>query len=603
MNEPDDDALQEMANALELARDAFALLYDELAEIHGTRKFKVTALYNRTTPFFSAFKAARDASWFDELAERLLLADAFPSLSDPGVKNDAIRQQLQGVVQPSLGFLTVENLGIGVINAAKRVCRIEVDGSNPTMGTGFLIGPQAVLTARHVIEGLLDTVTGKPLVDGHKSLRVIFDEVGRWHERTVCEVQPDWLVGSSPPHSGEYPDADAAGLDAIDPEEFRDCLDYAILRLDLPRGRERGHYQLDAKRLPCVVAPNCNVSLFQHPDGAPMHQAPGAGVALWPGTVGTRLRHNANALPGTSGGLILDSGSQPVAMHQCTFLDIAGDPVINGAIPTAYIAAKGDRTDIVIGLDPVWRVVSTGQPILGRESFQLCVMLALTAEARIIAVRGPSGSGKSFSRTILRAIIEDSTNAIVEINASDIPIDAREFAKLIVDKIPNSGGASTGLPTFDDVETARAAWVNDLLLPALLGAIRSSAGERIFWLVIDDLEKHPLADGSAKHLLERLQSNIGSSGFLRLVLLGQVGAVAAARPIDVQFDDIDALTEQDVAKYLSRKAVAADKDASIDEINAVAKFAMKAAKAAAGPLPAALSKALIDGGHMAKGPV
>jgi hypothetical protein len=601
MNDPDDHALQDMVNALDIPREAFALMYDELAEQHGSRKFKITALYNKNTPYFSAFRVARDDCWFDELAERLLIADAFPSLSVPTPKNKEIKVQLQGVVEPSLGFLTVENLGIGVINAAKRVCRIEVGEVDPTMGTGFLVGPQAVLTARHVIESLLDSA-GQPLPQSHKALKVIFDEVGRWHQRTVCDVQADWLVGSSPRHAGEYPDADSAALDAIDPEEFRDCLDYAILRLDLPRGRERGHYELDAKRLPCIVAPDCNVSLFQHPDGAQMYQAPGAGIALWPATVGTRLRHSANALPGTSGGLILDSGSRPVAMHQCSFLDEDGEPVVNGAIPTALIAARGDRTDIVIGLDPVWRIISNGQPVLGREAFQTCVMRAMTANARIIAVRGPSGAGKSFSATILRAIVEDSANAIVEIKASDIPIDAREFAQRLLDKMPNPSSASIALPVFQDAETAREAWVRDLLLPALLKAMRSFANGRTLWLVLDDLDKSPLADGSAKHLLERLQSDVGSYGFLRLVLLGQVGSVAAANPIEVQFDDIDTLTKKDVAIYLNRKAIAAGHDKSAAEIDALADVVLAVAKNAGGSIAAALTKTLIAGGLMAEAP-
>ncbi|MFY7925669.1 MAG: trypsin-like peptidase domain-containing protein [Aquidulcibacter sp.] len=593
--EPDDVALQEMVDALRVPREQFAVMYDELAEKHGSRKFKVTALYNRSTPYLAAFQVARDTGWLDELAERLLIADAFHSLSEPTPENESIRLQLQGVVAPSLGFVTVENLGIGVINAAKRVCRIEVGQTEPIMGTGFLVGPQAILTARHVIEHLLDP-NGQPLPDSHKEIRVIFDEVGRWHQRTVCKVQTDWLVGSSPRHLVEAPNAQSAALEAIDPEEFRSCLDYAILRLDLPRGRERGYYELDATRLPSTIAPNCNISLYQHPDGAQMHQAYGAGIALWPDAVGTRLRHSANSLPGTSGGLILDSGSRPVAMHQCSFLDENGDPVVNGAIPTAFIAAQGDRTDIVIGLDPVWRLVANGQPVLGREAFQTCVLRALTANVRIIAVRGQSGTGKSFSTAILRAIVDDSANVVIEINASDIPIDAREFAQLLLQKMPTPGDSEVALPIFEDAETAREAWVRDLLVPALVNAMRSFSDGRKLWLVIDDLDKSPLADGSSKHLLERIHSDIGSYGFLRLVLLGQVGAVVAANPMDVQFDDIESLTKEDVAIYLSRRATAARESRSAAEIDGVADFVMATAQNTGGPLPAALTKALHNGG-------
>lgn len=592
MTAPDDAALDNMARRITLIRGEFEIIFDQLGRSHGSRIFKLTALLSPVdSPYLEALKTARDDGWFDDLTERLFLADAFRE-RDAAPDTQAFRVELQGMVQPRLGMFPVGAMTMGAITAAKRVCRIDVRSDPASGGTGFLIGPQAVLTARHVIEPLLDA-NGNPAAASAGKLGVVFDEVGQYHNRLACGVERDWLVDSSGCHMLERPDAPYRELIDADPEGFRDQLDYAIIRLDKPVGRERGFYRLDSSRQPCVETTGGQISLYQHPLRDQMHIGYGAGLELWPPAILTRLRHDANALDGTSGGLILDKSFEPVAMHQCTFRDACGVAVVNGAIPTACIAARtrSEMVELVIGLDPIWRIPTTGRPVIGRESFQSCVMKALSGSARIIAVRGPPDCGKTFSTTILRSLVDEGSNTILELSASTISVDARIFAGQLLEAMAL---ADFPLPV-GDPDTAREAWARDHLLPSLVQAMREYAGNRILWLVIDDLDSNSIAAGSTTSMIERLSSDIVAYPFLRLLLIGQRGQVPAAKPNETQYDDLSLPSQVEVADFFNRKYTAEGESKSLDQINAMAEFAMNVARASDLPLAEALAENLLAG--------
>ncbi|MBH0111622.1 trypsin-like peptidase domain-containing protein [Novosphingobium sp. YJ-S2-02] len=601
MTAPDDAALANMAAAITMPRAELEILYDELAGKHGSRIFKITTLLSPlATPYLEALKTARGDNWFDELAERLVLADAFrdPTAAVPVPAPAAVQVQLQGIVQPQLGLLAAGLLHIGTITALRRVCWIGIDGDPPSGGTGFLVGPQAVLTARHVVQPLLDNA-GLPLAGSAQHLSVVFDAVGRYSQRRQCGVPEAWLIDTSDCHDLERSAALAAQFDAADPESFRDRLDYAIVRLDKPVGRERGFYRLDNQRLPSVGPGGGQIMLFQHPKGDQMHAGNGAGLALWPAAVETRLRHSANALDGSSGGLILDKTFNPVAMHQCTFKDDTGVALMNGAVPTACIAgrARPDIIEQVIGLDPIWRIAASGEPVVGRELFQASVMNALSGMARIIVVRGAPDSGKTFSTSILRTMLDESSNAILAFSASALPLEARRFAQQLIEAMRLS---PTQLPD-DEPDTAPEAWARDHLLPAVLQALRDFAGARLVWLVLDDLDSHPVAAGSTTSMLERLFSDIASYPFLRLVLIGQRGQVPAAKPLTTIYDDITPFNRQEVEDYLSRKYVSEGIMKNQDEIETLAEFVMNWANNAGSPLVEAVARALLTGAGLPTG--
>jgi hypothetical protein len=603
MSQPDDDALKRFAAAITLARAEFEQIYDDLALARAARPFKITALLSPPDlPFLNALQTARDGGWFDELALRLTAVDAFKAAADDAAVPADLRVELQAIVQPDLGMIPMGDLSKGSICAVKRVCRVELlDGSGVT-GTGFLVGPQAILTARHVVAGLL-AADGAPLPGSDMRLQVVFGDVGRVAKLRICGVSAEWLIGSSECHASEAPEAQYSTLAGAPPDSFKDCLDYAILRLDAPVGQARGYYVLDARREPVIGDAGANLSLFQHPMGGGMHMAVGSGLALWPDAIRTRLRHSANSLPGTSGGLIVDRSFEPVAMHQCGYIDDDGVARVNGAIPTARIAARQDNVAAVVGLDPLRRIAANAHPVIGRRGFQDHVMSLMTGERRLLVVRGQEDSGKSFSIQILRTMLDESSHIVVEHDASAISIDAPTFAQNLLRTMLGADARPDDLPPLADTDTALEAWLRDLLLPALVRRLGEHAGDRTLWLVIDDLDRHPLAPGtSTTSLLERLFAEIQTIPFLRIVLIGQQGRPFGAAFNQLAEDNISELSQGELEEYINLRFVAKGVNKSLEDVEALAASYMNIARTLPSPfLPALLmtvSSGLqpIDGG-------
>ena len=553
----DDARLRRLVHSVRLPRPQFSEIYDALAAEKGGDQFKLLQLMADPAdpPYLDAFRQARDGGWLGPLTERLLAVNAFPDTNDESASGQQLRVALQGLVQPTLGFLNADMLRSGVIIAVRRVCRIAVSAEDSaSFGSGFLVGPQAVITSWHVIAPLLDPA-GLPAPDSAGRIRVEFDVVGSSHAPSTVGVVAQWLVGSSKVHPSEHPPAQLDFGDAV-PEGFDKHLDYALLRLDKPVGRERGYYRLDRARKPSVDGARTQITLFQHPYGTNMWAAMGSGVALWPPRIETRFRHNANSMNGSSGGLILDADFEPVALHQCGILRDDGQAVVNGAIPTACIAANDDPFEGTAGLDPLWRIADTDAPVIGREDFQRHVLNAIAGNTRIIAVRGERQTGRTFSIAILRALLGMVEHSVIDIKAADMsPVPAQLAADLLA-AMGAPVAATEPLPSTADALTAQDAWIrDDVQFVAVRERAGKAAGKRILWLAIDDLDTNPLANAASRHLLERLYSDIGSLPFLRIVLLGLNGPVPAAPPRFVGYDSTQPFTRAEIETYLQRRFV------------------------------------------------
>jgi len=552
--EPDDTKLKRLAAAVTLPPAAFGEIYDGFVTQHGGSRFMVLKLMNPAKPILEAFRAARDAGFFPELSEKILLAGGFPKLEGDNQESKDLRITMHAVVDASLGFLDARDLKSGVLTALRRVCKIEIDTPNGVnKATGFLIGPQAVLTAWHAIAPLLDA-TGSRKPDSHKSIAVHFDQVGLFQAGVKTGVMEDWLAGSSKKHALEDPTTIVLDFDTLPAKDFDRDLDYAILRLDRPVGRERGFYSLNALHRPCVDRIGSQLTLFQHPGGAVMKIASGVGKSLWPPAIETRLRHTANATMGSSGGLLLDAASEPVALHQCGLQTPTG--AINGAIPTACIAAKNDNVSAVIGLDPIWQIEGSGKAVVGREPFQRKVLEAIAGHNRILVVRGDPKSGKTFSLDILRTMLGNVDHVVSALSASDLPNDAFALARLILGLVMPVAEVEAALPQPDDGTTAINAWIRDFLYPAVIGALKTAAGRRTIWIVIDDLDLAPPVAIAVLLFGELLFSDIEAHPFLRFVLIGQTGLITSAPARLVAYDDIASLGMADVEAYILRRATA-----------------------------------------------
>ncbi|MBS0206999.1 MAG: trypsin-like peptidase domain-containing protein [Planctomycetes bacterium] len=210
-----------------------------------------------------------------------------------------------------------------------RVCRVEIDG-NPA-GTGFLVGPDAVITNFHVLARVLNGQTAPEKVTCRFDYKVLADNSRV--EGTIVGLHPsDWNIDFSrfsPAEQSRQPD---------DPLPTDDELDYALVRLARPLGNEafspkggaeaqkRGWLNLSAG--PLVFEPKSALMIAQHPDGSPLKLAVDTESVIGTNPNGTRVRYATNTEPGSSGSPVFDLDWNLVALHHM------GDPAAN--LPPTY---------------------------------------------------------------------------------------------------------------------------------------------------------------------------------------------------------------------------------------------------------------------------
>lgn len=539
-------------------------IYDPLSASHGGQKLMMAPFLYPAWPgapvYLPALTCANEAGWIDELLSALLAGGVMEAFKEP------VRFEPQGIAWPELGFQDVGLQTMAGEKAKRRVCMVTANISGGKVnGTGFLVGPQMILTSWHIIEELLVCAMGaeppcQALPGSHNQLSVQFDYCTGATPLTVG-VHEDWLVAWSPSHETERGEI-ASYADDMDSTGFDCTLDYAVIRLAVAAGRERGYYLLDNVRKLRIPEP---VTVYQHPNGYPLQSALGASVALWPAGVETRLRHDANTLGGTSGGLILDQSYEPIALHQGT-IKRNDQPVINSAIPITCIARAGIPFNTVQGVDPIWRLQRGGYPVFSRAFFQRCILQALVGKVRVIIVRGEPKSGKSFSIAILRDRLGQTEHCVAEFSAMEAPTSARAMARLLLAKAGVDAADCDTLPDVDNADTASQAWVRDVLVKEFKALLGAYAGNRKVWIVIDDLDVAPLPQTDALFFLERLLEGVADDELLRFVLIGGTRHNSVCPPEFLETEDMEKIGAHDIARTIQLRAVAIMQDTPPDPL-------------------------------------
>lgn len=232
-----------------------------------------------------------------------------------------------------------------------RICRVEVGDPDGLMGTGFLIGPDVVLTNFHVL---------RPVIEGRSSpdrVRCRFDfkrlADGTDAEGVTVGLGPDWQIDASP-----YSAAEAAGS-TNPPDPGPDELDYALVRLARPLGAEPldPHSQPGAKGIPVrgwvrvpanppAIARQTPIAILQHPRRESLKLALDTEGVTEVNSLGTRVRYKTNTEGGSSGSPCFDLKWNLVALHHY------GDPAFhaftkagdwNQGIPIAMIRSRLTR--------------------------------------------------------------------------------------------------------------------------------------------------------------------------------------------------------------------------------------------------------------------
>lgn len=194
---------------------------------------------------------------------------------------------------------------LGVLEG--QVCRVEIDarryGLSNSMATGFLVGPDLVLTADHVLESVH---AGKA---SPNDVRVRFDykgtSSGTVSQGTVFPLAKDWLVSR-------------------DPYTLQGGLGYCLLRLEnSPGAQPIGGAQAgpsDALRNwinlhdVATVSPGDELVLLHHAAGEPLKLSTGRALAM-PIDAPTLIAYQLPTEPGSSGAPCFTMDFRIAAMH------------------------------------------------------------------------------------------------------------------------------------------------------------------------------------------------------------------------------------------------------------------------------------------------
>ena len=231
--------------------------------------------------------------------------------------------------------------GLGAIEG--QVCCIE--GVPQGGGTGFLVGPDRVISNHHVvrslIEGWASPADAKLRFDYKKDREGSVVRPG-----TVVGLDPnEWLLDNRPPSPLDTQQG-AVGLP--DPEH----LDFALLKLKRALGDERigggdagpprGWVPFPDVRPP--LTPDSTVVILQHPQGNPITIAFGGVIGVDDAQARTRVRYRADTDNGSSGSPVFDSQWRLVALHHSGDPDFRRAAEYNEGVPIDTIVAALGRS-------------------------------------------------------------------------------------------------------------------------------------------------------------------------------------------------------------------------------------------------------------------
>ncbi|MGQ3178428.1 MAG: trypsin-like serine peptidase [Blastomonas fulva] len=351
-------------------------------------------------------------------------------------------------------------------------------GRKVSKGTGFLVGPDLVLTARHVLKGhivdgqanrqetgqrcvFFDHLDGNPIGDP-------LDEALPSNVRRVDFHPSDWLVTFSDelPKDGLF---DPSGANEID--EAKKRLDFVLIRLAVPVGKQsryagggtrRGWLDLwpvdDRELLPAVarrLATDDRIIIPQHPYGQPQQIDFGRYVRV--DASESRIRYDTETEEGTSGAPCFNHQFNLVGVHNARYAG-PGSP-LNQAIRFDHIHRCLEHAvfDAPRAASRLWSVSGDNEKpkvILGREPFLQWIAQAASDEPgglvqRAFVVEGlRPKSGKTFSSSILRAARRGMVEPLVVFNKAENPLpnSAADMLLVIANQLRIGGAALERLP-------------------------------------------------------------------------------------------------------------------------------------------------------------
>ena len=260
-------------------------------------------------------------------------------LAPEGFPDEKRLGELEALVRPGLPFLNIHDWVGRAARIESQVCRVEFDGRGG-VGTGFLVGPDVLLTNSHVMKDVIDGPVAADKVTFRFDFQIATGNVALPGTpfKLAANEKDTWLIDQSP-----YTDGERRGSpDAADPSP--DQLDYTLVRLAGAPGSQnlaadgppRGWIPIPAtaSALP-VGAP---VLIVQHPQARPLKLALDTQGVIQVNATNTRVRYTTNTEAGSSGSPVFNLDWDLVALHH--YGDPAYDhPKFNQGVPVAAIRA------------------------------------------------------------------------------------------------------------------------------------------------------------------------------------------------------------------------------------------------------------------------
>jgi hypothetical protein len=252
--------------------------------------------------------------------------------------------QLERTIKETSPYLDVELFRSRLGEVEAQVCRIEIPTPRGTIyGTGFLLGPDVIMTNHHVMDSVISGKVAPTTV-------ICRFDYKRLSTATISEgstfgLAADWLVDQSPPSAVDLKPEPKPGTP--NPDE----LDYALVRLadaagDKPVGPtpdpnapKRGWIKAAAG---ATLEPKAPLLIMQHPDSAPLKLALDMTGVIGANANRTRVTYTVNTEGGSSGAPCFTPDWQLAALHH------SGDPNFDPDHKPAY--NEGIPLDAILGL-------------------------------------------------------------------------------------------------------------------------------------------------------------------------------------------------------------------------------------------------------------
>lgn len=223
----------------------------------------------------------------------------------------------------------------------RQICLITVQGWEKTQGTGFLVGPDVIMTNYHVLKDVIDGPIPPSKVFIYFDYKLKEDgkslEGGSEHQL----ANDHWRLDHS-----EYDDLDRQSTEqCVDVDERH--LDYTLLRLKRKAGEElidgiqRGWIEIP--EIEYSFKPGAALLILHHPKGGVLTFDIDTRSVMEENTTKTRVRYTTNTERGSSGAPCFNVNWELVALHQGGDPDFTHSAHYNQGIPIVAILRRLKR--------------------------------------------------------------------------------------------------------------------------------------------------------------------------------------------------------------------------------------------------------------------